>query len=419
MSKREIKNLDLKVKYTKEYLDNGGYKKIHFREILEGLINMKVDDEGKVDADTVSSSANAFMMMLLQEHLEPPLFSEKYSSEYMSTLQKSLFFDQDNIDTPDQFDKIYEEYKNTKDILFRGQREAKWRLYSKLQRFWISNKLGEKYQFTDFLKNLVKGGLEKYSKNIRELLKDVHNDSENDIAVMGFLQHHGCPTPLLDWTFDFKNALYFGLDGLQPKQNQTEIEEYFSVYYIEEKHFEGASMRELMLGSLERISAMQLEAMINAIAGDDENKKAEMTEKFKGRSVFDKSRFAGSGMIKHMTAIERMVTFPITYFSDRDRESGIIFSLNNSQNILNQAGVFTWNAEPFKPLEMVGNEQYGGDKPEGEKGNYRFCQCFNINKKLSDHIKKRLEADGVTKDFIYPTVDINTHEIFISCLNNK
>lgn len=419
MSKREIKNLDLKVKYTKEYLDNGGYKKIHFREILEGLINMKVDDEGKVDADTVSSSANAFMMMLLQEHLEPPLFSEKYSSEYMSTLQKSLFFDQDNIDTPDQFDKIYEEYKNTKDILFRGQREAKWRLYSKLQRFWISNKLGEKYQFTDFLKNLVKGGLEKYSKNIRELLKDVHDDSENDIAVMGFLQHHGCPTPLLDWTFDFKNALYFGLDGLQPKQNQTEIEEYFSVYYIEEKHFEGASMRELMLGSLERISAMQLEAMINAIAGDDENKKAEMTEKFKGRSVFDKSRFAGSGMIKHMTAIERMVTFPITYFSDRDRESGIIFSLNNSQNILNQAGVFTWNAEPFKPLEMVGNEQYGGDKPEGEKGNYRFCQCFNINKKLSDHIKKRLEADGVTKDFIYPTVDINTHEIFISCLNNK
>jgi len=417
MSKREIKNLDLKVKYTKEYLENGGYKKIYFIELLKGLMEVKVDDEGKVDADTVSPSVNAFMMVLLQQHLEPPFFSENHSSEYISTLQKSLFFDQDNIDTPEQFDKIYEEYKNTTDILFRGQREAKWRLYSKLQRFWTSDKLGEKYQFTDFLKNLVKGGLENYSKNIRELLKEIHDDSENDIAVMGFLQHHGCPTPLLDWTFDFKNALYFGLDGLQPKENQTEIEEYFSVYYIEEKHFEGASMRELMLGSLEKISAMQLEAMINAIAGDDEKKKAEMTEKFKGRSFFDKSRFAGSGMIKHMTAIERMVTFPITYFSDHDRESGIIFSLNNSQNILNQAGVFTWNSEPNKPLEMVGNEKYSSDKPEEDKGNYRFCQCFNINKKLSDHIRERLEADGITKEFIYPSVDINTYEIFNSCQN--
>jgi hypothetical protein len=417
MLKREIKNLDLKVKYTKEYLDNGGYKKIPFREILKGLINIKVDDEGKVDANTVSPSANAFMMVLLQEHLEPPLFSEKYPSEYMSTLQKSLFFDQDNIDTTEQFDKIYEEYKNTKDILFRGQREAKWRLYSKLQRFWINDHLGEKYKFVDFLKNLVKGGRENHSKNIRELLKEVHDDSENDIAVMGFLQHHGCPTPLLDWTFDFKNALYFALDGLQPKQKETEIEDYFSVYYIEEKHFEGASMRELMLGSLEKISAMQLEAMINAIAGDDEKKKAEMNEKFKGRSVFDKSRYAGSGMITHMTAIERMVTFPITYFSDRDRDSGIIFSLNNSQNILNQAGVFTWNAEPYKPLEMVGNEQYSSDKPEEDKGNYRFCQCFNINKKLSDYIRERLDADGITKDFIYPTVEIDTMKIFKSCVN--
>lgn len=417
MSKREIKNLDLKVKYTKEYLDNGGYKKIHFIELLKGLMNVKVDDDGKVDADTVSTSVNAFMMVLLQQHLEPPFFAENHSSEYISTLQKSLFFDQDNIDTPEQFDKIYEDYKNTKDILFRGQREAKWRLYSKLQRFWINDHLEEKYQFVDFLKNMVKGGRENYSKNIRELLKEVHDDTENDIAVMGFLQHHGCPTPLLDWTFDFKNALYFALDGLQPKQNQTEIEDYFSVYYIEEKHFEGASMRELMLGSLEKISAMQLEAMINAIAGDDEEKKAEMTEKFKGRTVFDKSRFAGSGMITHMTAIERMVTFPITYFSDRDRESGIIFSLNNSQNILNQAGVFTWNAEPHKPLEMVGNEQYSSDKPEEDKVNYRFCQCFNINKKLSDYIKERLEADGITKDFIYPTVDIDTMDVFKSCLN--
>ena len=418
MSDREIKNLDLKVKYTKEYLDNGGYKKIHFIQLLKDLKEVKVDANGKADPNTISPSVNTFMMVLLQQHFEPPFFAENHSSEYISTLQKSLFFDQDNIDTPEQFDAIYEQYNNSSDILFRGQREAKWRLYSKLQRYWINDGLGEKYSLADFLKKLIEIGLENYSKNIRELLQEIHDDSENDIAVLGFLQHHGCPTPLLDWTFSFKNALYFALDGLQPKVNQTEIEEYFSVYYIEEKHFEGASMRQLMLGSLERISAMQLEAMINMIAGDDEKIKAEMTEKFKGRSVFDKSRFAGSGMIKHMTTIERMVTFPITYFSDRDRESGIIFSLNNSKNILNQAGVFTWNAELFKPLEMVGNEQYGADKGDEEKADYRFCQCFNINKNLANYIRERLENDGITKEFIYPTVDIDANEIFPSCLKN-
>lgn len=66
MANREIKNLDLKVKYTKEYLDNGGYKKIYFPELLKGLIAVKVDAGGKVDPDSVSPSVNAFMIALLQ-----------------------------------------------------------------------------------------------------------------------------------------------------------------------------------------------------------------------------------------------------------------------------------------------------------------------------------------------------------------
>ena len=83
---------------------------------------------------------------------------------------------------------------------------------------------------------------------------------------------------------------------------------------------------------------------------------------------------------------------------------------------MNQAGVFTWNAEPYKPLEMVGNEQYGGDKLNEEKGDYRFCQCFNINRNLADYIREKLGTDGITKESIYPTVNIDTNEIFTSCL---
>lgn len=415
MSKRKITNLDLKVKYTKEYLDNGGYKKINFVNILRSLMKVKTGADGKVDPETVDGTANAFMMVLLQKHFEPPFFSEKHSSEYISTLQKSLYFDQDNIDTTEQFDIIYEEYKNKQDTLFRGQREAKWRLYSKLQRVWISEKLGDKFQFADFLSSLIQFGLNNYGDKIRMNLDEVHDDSENDIAILGYLQHHGCPTSLMDWTFRFQNALYFGLDGLAPKQNATEIEDYFSVYYIEERYFEGSSIRNIMLEGLERLSAIQLEEIINQFAGEDETLRTEMHEKFKGRYLFDKSKYAGSGLIKHMTSIKHMVNFPITYFSDRDKDSGIIFSLNNCHNILNQQGVFTWNADPFKPLEMIGNEQFGQDKEEEEQINYRFCHCFNINKKLAGYIQERLELDGINRDFIYPTTDIDTQDAFNHC----
>lgn len=417
MVKRKISDLDLKIKLTTEYLENGGYQKIQFKSILEGLAAVKVDKDGKVDPNTVNTTVNAFMIAILQNHLSPPSFSENHISEYISTLQKALFFDQENIDTPEHFDKIYDQYKVKNDILFRGQREAKWRLYSKLQRQWITEKLYNKpVNYQTLIEILVTKGRLEYHDVIKELLKNHHEDTENDIAILGFLQHHGCPTPLLDWTFKFQNALYFAIDGLQPKQNEIEIEDYFSVYHIEEEYFDGGDMRKNMQTSLEAISKDLIGNLIEQIAGDDETKKKHMIEKFIDRSFFDKSKFDGSGMVKHMTEIKRMVNFPITYFSDRDKESGIIFSLNNSKNILNQAGVFTWSSDPTKPLEMVGNEQYGAEKNEDEQATYRFCRCFNINKQLESHVRQRLEADGITKDLIYPTVDIDTYHIFE---NNK
>lgn len=45
-----------------------------------------------------------------------------------------------------------------------------------------------------------------------------------------------CPTPLLDWTYKFQNALFFGLDGLEKNQGAKEIDDYFSLFYLEEEY---------------------------------------------------------------------------------------------------------------------------------------------------------------------------------------
>ncbi len=415
MAKREISNLELKIKLTNEYLNNGGIEKIFDVNLLEDLMKVKSGHDGKIDPDTVSPLVNAFMLALLGSHLHPPYFHHEHTSEYQSTLQKNNSFVQENIDTVEQFDKIYEEYTAKQDTLFRGQREAKWRLYSKLQRLWLTERLFEKYNYQSLIERMVEHGRQQYSQPIKELLQANHIDAENSIAVLGYLQHHGCPTPLLDWTYRFQNALYFAIDGLTPNPGTVEIEDYCSAYFIEEKYFEGGSLRAIISEGLDKQEEPELQRLISIFSNGDEEKRKAMQKHFAGRKLFDRSRINGSGLIAHMTKIEHLINFPIAYFSDQDRESGIIFSLNNSKNILNQAGVFTWNADPSKPIELVGDELYKEGKPEEEAKDYSFCSCFNIHKSLEPHIRKRLEADGITKEFIYPTPDLSTWEVFENC----
>lgn len=117
-------------------------------------------------------------------------------------------------------------------------------------------------------------------------------------------------------------------------------------------------------------------------------------------------------MIEYVTRVEHMVEFPLSFFSDKDANTGFIFSLNNSKNILNQAGVFVWNASPNKPMELVGADLYFADNANAAPDEYRFCECFNINKELAPYISEKLAADGITKDFIYPTPDITAWGIY-------
>lgn len=402
---REIKNLDIKVKLLKEYLNNGGVEKLNSLELVEDLLKIKSDADDKVNPDTISPRVNAFMLVIVASHLKPPVFIENQKSEYKSTLQKSLCFDQINIDTKEQFDEIYEEFKNKTNILFRGQGEAKWRLYNTLQRKWIEEKLYDtEVSYQEFLEKLVENGKTEHESDIQIILNANHIDTTNDVSVLSYLQHHECPTPLLDWTYSFQNALFFALEGITNTEPKREIDEYFSVYFLEEDEFEGSNLVKLLSNSFQELSEEMKIAMIEEIAGLDEAKKQEIIEQFLHANFIDFSKIQGIGFLEEQAKTNKLFQFPcpIIYFSDNNQDANFIFSVSNNANIKNQQGVFMFNSSPSKPMEMVAEEYYKQTEEAKETPDYAFCNCYNIKKELAGYIRAKLEADGITKDFIYP-----------------
>jgi hypothetical protein len=419
MKNSSDKNLEFKFKVTNEYLRSGGLEKIFDVDLLDDIINVKYDENGNFQSKSITNRLNSFMNVILSTHLNLPFYSPNNISEYSSILQKSIIFEQERIDTISQFDKIYDDLKNNTELLFRGQREAKWRLYNKLQREWIEQNLHEsENNYKDFISKLIENGKTKYKSDIENIFKKKNDDIINDIAILGYLQHHKCPTPLLDWTISFQNAMYFGIEGIELIESVKEIDNYFSIYYIEKEHFENGSSKVILKDIIAEQGNFIKSELISKITNNEEEKlKAE--NHFKDRAYFDKTKFFGSGLINRITKISNMMEIDLDFFSDFDTTSGLIYSLENNQNIINQKGVFSWNSDSTRPIELFGYDKYIEEKEPNEISDYRFCKCLNINKNLTEHIRKRLNEDGINSDYIYPTKNIDTWNIFESTLSKN
>jgi hypothetical protein len=141
------KLFDLKVQLTNEYLRNGGVEKIPSVNLLNDSLNFSPHNP-----NTHTSRIKAFMNCILTKHCTPPVLHQEIMTEYESFIQKDIFFDQIKIDTEKQIDELFEKYKNSTDFIFRGQREASWRLYNTMQREWIYNKYEGKKFYASVLK---------------------------------------------------------------------------------------------------------------------------------------------------------------------------------------------------------------------------------------------------------------------------
>jgi len=232
---------------------------------------------------------------------------------------------------------------------------------------------------------------------------------ENDLAVLSYLQHYGSDskTPLIDWTYNINNALFFAASCVKPSSTTIEIDDYFSIYFIEEKYLIDTSLSKMVSNTIDKnykepFAKLQQDMKLENYPDKLSNL---LTDKAQKEFIM---LYKGRELVSRISKVEQLNNFPILYLSDEEIDPRVKYRISNNMNIINQEGVFIWNSSPTKSLEQVGKEEYLKEK----NGEYYFSQCLNIHKGLKDYILTKLDAIGINEKFIYPNNDDIANRIY-------
>lgn len=253
------------------------------------------------------------------------------------------------------------------DNMFRGMGEAKYKLFTSSQRFWITNELEQWWKpkkYLEFVQVFVDNARSKllFTK-VFEYYKLKPN--QRDFPILSILQHYGAPTPLMDWSYSLDVTLFFATEKAYPSSSSNEIDHYFSVYQIDrtkQQHGEFNNLLNWSRGSFPQISSFY---------EWEENK----------NSIFYISDFEDKRLPSKSFIDER----PITTFYN--------------QNIIPQEGLFIFNPFPKKPLEDC---FYVNHWKSDNNLNLLPFNCVNIKKDLGEYIRRKIKKKGVDTKFIYP-----------------
>jgi hypothetical protein len=267
-------------------------------------------------------------------------------------------------------DKLNKNSDNTNRIdtnhMFRGMSEAKYKLLTSAQRFWIINELNQWWKprrYLEFVNVFVENARKKLLfKKVFEYYKLSGN--QRDFPILSILQHYGAPTPLMDWTYNIDVALYFATEGSTPSYSSNEIDQYFSIYQIDKQQQRWNEFNNLIdwhKGSFPRISSFYSWE-------DNQN------------SIFYISDFEEKPDAKSF------------------RDERPITTIYN-QNIIPQEGLFIFNPFSTKPLEDCFDTDHSQD---GNNLNLVPFICVNIKKDLAEYVRRKIKFKGIDNNFIYP-----------------
>lgn len=290
--------------------------------------------------------------------------------------KNELFGSNYTFDSSTKFLNFWDEIKNTtkgEEFLFRGVKEASFRLFSKAQRNYLNNKRHfefNQFGYHDLIGEMIGNARESNSRLLPRYFKAL-NVPDSDISILSFLQHYGAPTPLLDWTKNMDVALFFATNKLAKAEVEKhylhpgrDIGSYFSLYILNVnliklyiKDFRPLNIRSKVSANYDKILKKKL---------------AYITE---------------------------------VYHNGKAR-----FYIENNFNIVSQEGVFIYNNSAELPLEEVIRKLstifYLISKDVRKENPFRTpLLCLNINKGIIKHIRRELSTRGVINDMIFPSAE--------------
>lgn len=328
---------------------------------------------------------------------------------YNSHNEKRQYFTLHVIKSESDFKTLFKELlpsKSERGGIWRGTQESAFKLYNTFQQ-----------------KNL---NVESPVLNVMEYIKKIELefdawDSKNIVpkffrnfgiefvplyAKLSILRHYGIPLPLLDWTRNPNVAMYFAARTNQATESKSNLQDYFSIYFIDKEHpfykFNSKLGAELY----------------------ESNSFINIRERHKIFGHFFLSKNEVNLMFNSPNFIYKSISdHPIQRISDEEGDFVNHLTLTNL-NITAQNGLFVLNMHPKLPLEeailhrakmFAPNDSF---YQEGYRRHKKNFICFDIHKKFIPEIQKKLNSknfnvtkDNVLFDFNQLQKDLNFEKI--------
>lgn len=313
---------------------------------------------------------------------------------YNSLEEKSEHFEQINItskaDLKDLIENISTNGSENK-FIFRGVNDARFKLFNSAQRKWAEEELiflGKTYK--EFITEEIDYA-KRFQNNLLIKFFRAFGHTAYDLSILSFLQHYGAPTPLLDFSDSFDTGLFFCADKLKHLAGDN-IENYFSLYAIETGQMDFVSL-------LDHLASQFFD--INTLMSTNSDKK------------IDYKKVLGRITTLEYGYFEELKLFYMPGYSDE----GINFAIpslpsfklvynQHNLNIINQQGMFVFNADSKKPLEDIFNSR------SNNPFELRRIKCWNIHKSLNEYIFDYLGTKGKTHEFMYPQEEFIAESAF-------
>lgn len=354
-------------------------------------------------------------------------FDEKYKAYYGANnvkTQQQFWL----IDTKKQWSEFVDYmYQQADGSIFRGVNEAKYKIYTSLQRAYLDGKVSNKLLSPSQLIQLEIDNLKKSSGNVLPKYHKQLNIIDSDFTYLSFLQHHRAPSPFLDFSHSFDNALFFAIDGVKYDTHNpdNELNDYISIVWINTKVKTELipiteTYAEMYSKVLEKIyptlqstpnidiSLLEIE---NVLKWSNPNNQGEglckislgLVDEVKSKNNYV---YRSSQMNRYLSEFVKLTPqgqyTPDMLLKLKKRYHDFILQnikLTNL-NVVAQDGCFLlYNP----PQEIVALEEYWHNN-----STYRRLpqlNCANIHKSLVNHIEAYLKKQDITSATIYPNAD--------------